>query len=112
MKKFTFVLQLIGVMILIPAVAIATLRFENRNNDGPSILFPGGELVSGTLYIGPEPDWRFTQKIATIEQQLDDMRSRLIWIHESEGKIYIASGYMNSALGRLWVKLAQLLYFS
>ncbi|MFT6433626.1 MAG: hypothetical protein ACJAVI_001668 [Candidatus Azotimanducaceae bacterium] len=102
MKKFTVVLQLIGVMILIPAVAIATLRFENRNHDGPSILFPGGELVSGALYTGPEPDWDFTHEISTVELQLEDMSSSLIWIHESEGKIYVASGYMNSFLGRLW----------
>jgi len=102
MKKITITLQVLGVLILIALVAIATLRFENRNSDGPSILFPGGELVSGELYTGPEPDWRFTQKIPTVELQLEDKSSRLIWIHESEGKIYIASGYMNSVLGRLW----------
>jgi len=102
MKKLTISLQVLGVLILIPAVAIATLRFENRNNDGPSILFPGGELVSGELYTGPEPDWRFTHEISTIELQLEDKSSRLIWIHESEGKIYIASGYMSTLLGRLW----------
>ena len=98
-----FLLQLIGILILIPVVALATLRFENRNADGPSVLFPGGELVSGELYSGPEPDWSFTDNIPTIELQLNDpLSSRLIWIMESEGKVYIASGYMSSFLGRLW----------
>lgn len=98
-----FLLQLIGILILIPAVALGTLRYENRTADGPSVLFPGGELVSGELYSGPEPDWSFTDSISTIELQLNDpLSSRLIWVMESEGKVYIASGYMDSLLGRLW----------
>ena len=98
-----FLLQLIGILILIPAVALGALRFKNRDADGPSILFPGGELVSGELYSGSEPDWSFTDNIPTIELQLNDpLSSRLIWVMESEGKLYIASGYMDSFLGRLW----------
>ena len=102
MSKLTVGLQVLGILFLIPVVTFATLRFENRNNDGPSILFPGGELVSGELHTGAEPDWRFTHDLSTVELQLEDLSSRLIWIHESEGKIYIASGYMNTTLGRLW----------
>lgn len=98
-----FLLQLIGILILIPVVALGTLRFKNRTADGPSILFPGGELVSGELYSGPEPDWQFTDTISTIELQLNEpLSSRLIWVMESDGKLYIASGYMDSFLGRLW----------
>ena len=103
MKILKIALQVAGILLLIPAVAMATLRFDNRSADGPSILFPGGELVSGDLYTGPEPDWGFTDDIFTIELQLDDpLSSRLIFILESEGKIYVISGYMSSALGRLW----------
>ena len=83
MKKFTVVLPLLGLMILIPAVALGTLRFENRNNDGPSIRFPGGELISGKLHQGPDPGWSFTQDISTVELQLEDMSSFLgrLWKH-------------------------------
>ena len=96
-------LQVIGILVLIPVVAWATLALDNRNADGPSILFPGGELVSGELYAGPEPDWRFTRNIPTIELQLmNPPTSRLIWILESEGRIYVVSGYMGSTLGRIW----------
>ncbi|PCJ25582.1 MAG: hypothetical protein COA96_07095 [SAR86 cluster bacterium] len=103
MKILKIGLQVLGIVLLIPSVALATLRFEHRNADGPSILFPGGELRSGDLYTGPEPDWGFTGQISTIELQLNDpVNSRLIWILESEGKIYIASGYMSTFLGRLW----------
>jgi hypothetical protein len=103
MKLLMIAAQALGIVLLIPAVALATLRFEHRNADGPSILFPGGALISGELYRGPEPDWRFTEQVATVELQLNDPpSSRLIWIIESEGRIYIASGYMTSLLGRLW----------
>jgi hypothetical protein len=102
-RLLTLVLQLIGLLLLVPAVAIATLRYDTSRNDGPSTLFPGGELVAGELYRGPEPDWQFTNTVGTIELQISDpLSSRLVWILESEGKIYIACGYMGTTLGRLW----------
>ena len=97
------VLQLIGVVLLISAVTIGTLKIDNMSADGPSILFPGGELVTGELHTGPDPDWGFINDTAVIELQLDSpMSSRRIWIIESGGKIYVPSGYMRSFLGRLW----------
>ena len=97
------VLQIIGILILIPAVSYLTLRYDNKDADGPSILFPGGELVSGELYQGPEPDWSFTDEVNTIELQLDNpMSSRTIFVMESGGKVYVPSGYMKSFLGRIW----------
>ncbi len=104
MKKLgILLLQVIVAFLTIPAVALATLSFENRNDDGPSIIFPGGELVSGELYSGLEPDWSFTDEINTVHLQLGDPpSSRLIWINESGGKIYITSDYMGTWLGRIW----------
>ena len=103
MKGIKIALQVLGILILIPAVAIATLSFDNRNADGPSILFPGGELVSGELYIGPEPDWSFTDDVQIVELQLlDPLSSRRVFVMESDGKVYVPSGYMRSMLGRIW----------
>ena len=103
MKILKYALQAIGILVLIPALAIATARFENRTADGPSILFPGGELVAGDLYSGPEPDWSFTDQIPLVELQLlDPLSSRWIYIMENEGKIYVASSYMSTILGRMW----------
>ena len=97
------VLQVIGVIILMFLVAIVTLRFANQDADGPSILFPGGELISGELHTGPEPDWTFTDDVSTIELQLvNPLSSRTIFIMESGGKVYVPSGYMRSLLGRIW----------
>ena len=103
MKILKIIGQVVGLVVIFFAVAMATLRFENRNNDGPSILFPGGALVSGQLHTGPEPDWSFTADIQTIELELDDSdSSRLIWIQDADGKAYVVSGYMDNFLGRLW----------
>ncbi len=99
------VLVVIGVLILIPVVAIGALAVTSGSSDGPSAFFGGGPLVAGELVTGPEPDWSFARDVGTIELQLlDPPRSRLIWIAEHEGKIYVVSGYMNSFLGRLWKK--------
>jgi hypothetical protein len=67
------------------------------------VLFPGGKLVSGTLYEGPEPDWSFTDDVFTIELETSDpVSSRRIFVMESDGKVYVPSGYMRSFLGKLW----------
>lgn len=98
-----WLIQIIGLVLLLLAVTIVTLKLKHQDADGPSVLFPGGELVSGELYRGAEPDWSFTDDIFTIELQLGDPpTSRRIFIMESDGNIYVPSGYMRSFLGRIW----------
>ena len=103
MKIARRLLVVVGVLVLIPIVAIGTLLITSGGSDGPGAVFGGGPLLAGELVTGPEPDWSFARDIPTIELQLlEPPRSRLIWIAEHEGKIYVVSGYMNSALGRIW----------
>jgi len=95
--------QVVGIMVLLLAVTLITLKLKNQNADGPSVLFPGGVLVSGQLYQGTEPDWSFTDDVFTIELQTNDpISSRRIFIMESDGKVYVPSGYMRSVLGKMW----------
>ena len=77
MKALKVLLQTVGILLLIPTVAMANLAVATRNNDGPSIIFPGGELFSGELYSGPEPDWLFADEKSTVELQLDGR----LWKH-------------------------------
>jgi len=106
-KILKIVLQAFGFVVLIGAVAIGTLRIQRSSADGATVVFPGGEMVAGELHTGPEPDWSFTDDIFTIELQLNDpMSTRTIFIMESEGKIYVVSGYMKSFLGRIWKEWA------
>lgn len=107
MKILKIVLQVVGFLVLIGAVGIGTLRIQRGSADGATVVFPGGEMVSGELHMGPEPDWSFTDDIFTIELQLNDpMSTRRIFILESEGKIYVVSGYMKSFLGKIWKQWA------
>lgn len=107
MKILKIALQVIGFVVLIGAVTIGTLRIQRSSADGATVVFPGGEMVAGELHTGPEPDWSFTDGIFTIELQLNDpMASRRIFILESEGKIYVVSGYMKSFLGKIWKEWA------
>lgn len=96
-------LQAIGLVAVLLGATLVTLKLKHQNDDGPSVLFPGGKLVSGELHRGPEPDWRFTDDLYTIELQLEEpLASRRIFVMESDGKVYVPSGYMRSFLGRLW----------
>lgn len=97
------IFQLLGLIILIPFVAFSALHYQYSDADGPSILFPGGQLISGPVYNGPEPDWSFTSDIQAIELQLDEsMTSRYVWAVPVNGRLYVVSSYMGSILGRMW----------
>ena len=90
-------------LLLIPVTAVATAAVKQRFADGPNRVFSGGPLESGALHTGPEPDWSFVSEVSTIELQLvDPPRSRRIWTAEFDGKLYVWSGYMGTAVGRLW----------
>ena len=96
-------LVVIGVLILVPVVAIGTLVVTSGSADPPSAFFGGGPLIAGDLVAGPEPDWSFLGDVVTIELQLlDPPRSRVVWVADYDGKIYVVSGYMGNAIGRLW----------
>jgi hypothetical protein len=95
--------QIIGLFVLLLGLTLITLKLKHQGADGPSVLFPGGALVSGELYSGPEPDWSFTDDVFTIELQTTNPdTSRRIFVMESDGRVYVPSGYMRSFLGRLW----------
>ena len=97
------VLIVVGCLLLIPVTAVLTAAAKQRFADGSNRVFSGGPLVSGELHAGAEPDWRFTDDIQTIDLQLlDPPRSRTIWIQAHDGKIYVFSGFMSTAVGRLW----------
>jgi len=90
-------------LLLIPVTAVATAAVKQRFADGPNRVFSGGPLESGALHTGPEPDWSFVSDVSTIEMQLlEPPKSRRIWTAESDGKLYVWSGYMSTAVGRLW----------
>ena len=103
MRLLRSLAKVIAALMFVIALALGALLVGARWHDGPVAIVAGGPLTSGDLIIGAEPDWRFTRDIPTVEfQLLNPARSRTTWILEIDGHIYIPSGYMNSALGKVW----------
>jgi hypothetical protein len=99
MRFLKWVAGAIGVLIL----AVVLVVFGARFADGPIAIIPGGPLEAGELYTGPEPDWTFARDIPVMEFQLvEPPRSRTIWLEVYDKKLYVVSGYMNSAVGKVW----------
>ena len=89
----------IGAVLLLLVLVMIGARFS----DGPVAIIPGGPLVAGELYTGPEPDWTFARDLAEMEFQLvEPPQSRTIWLQVHDKKLYVVSGYMNSPVGKIW----------
>ena len=99
MGIFRFLLKL----VLVVAVGIGILLFAARFADGPLEIIAGGELRSGELYSGEEPDWGILRDLDTVEfQLLEPTRSRTTWVMEADGRVFIPSGYMTTWWGKIW----------
>ena len=101
-------LRWVGIALAVLILGLVAVAMVARSSDGPLdpfplALLPGGPLLAGELVTGPEPDWSFARDIELMEfQLLEPARSRTIWLLVHEGRLYVASGYMNSWWGRLW----------
>jgi hypothetical protein len=99
MKILKWLAGVIGVLLLLIVVLVISARFA----DGPIAIIPGGPLVAGEMHTGPEPDWTFARDIQEMEIQLEEPAvSRITWLQVHDKKLYVVSGYMNSAVGKLW----------
>ncbi len=110
MKKFFVFLAktaggLVGLIVLVVFLVFVVARFS----DGPIGPWPiemvtAGPFKTGELQVGgDEPDWSFLKDYPIVQfQLLDPPRSRTTFIMETEGKIFIPSGYMNSTMGKIW----------
>jgi hypothetical protein len=91
--------------IVVAVLLVVALAIGARFGDGPIAIIPGGALQAGELVTGPEPDWTFARDIGEMEFQLvEPPQSRTIWLVVHDKKLYAVSGYMNSAVGKLWKK--------
>jgi hypothetical protein len=99
MRFLKWVAGLIAVVVLLVGALVLGARFA----DGPIAIIPGGPLEAGELVTGPEPDFTFARDIPEMELALvDPPQSRTIWLQVHDKKLYVVSGYMNSAVGKLW----------
>ena len=97
------ILKWLGAGLGVVVLAMAGIVLGARFGDGPTAILPGGPLTSGELHQGPEPDWTFAKDLAEMEFALvEPPVSRTIWLQVVDGKLYAVSGYMNTAVGKLW----------
>ena len=107
MRILILLAQFVCLAMLVPITSVLTLWLDARTDDGPSVIFRGGEFISGEVYRGPEPDWSFTNDIRLVELQLNATKdSRTTFVIESNGRIFVTCDYMGTPLGRFWKKWA------
>lgn len=98
MRILKWLAAVVGVVVLMGVAVVFAARF----GDGPVALLPGGPLRTGDL-VTHEPDWTFARDIMEMELQLvEPPLSRTIWLQVHDQKLYLVSGYMNSAVGKIW----------
>ena len=111
MKKFFLFLAkatggVVGLIVLIVFSIFAVARFSDGPiGDGPPLeMVTAGPFKTGVLQVsGDEPDWSFLKDKPIVQfQLLDPPRSRTTFIMETDGRIFIPSGYMNSTMGKIW----------
>ena len=111
MKKFfVFLAKTIGSVVCLIVLVVFSIFAVARFSDGPIGNGPPIEMVTagpfktGELQVGgDEPDWSFLKDYPIVQfQLLDPPRSRTTFIMETEGRIFIPSGYMNSTMGKIW----------
>ena len=110
MKKFFKFLAkaaggLVGLVVLVVFSVFAVARFSDGPiGQGYMEMVTAGPFKTGELQVGgEEPDWSFLKDELIVQfQLLDPPRSRTTYIMETEGRIFIPSGYMNSTLGKIW----------
>ncbi|MCP5356517.1 MAG: hypothetical protein H7A06_00075 [Pseudomonadales bacterium] len=92
-------LQLLGILVLVPTVAIVTLQRKHLDDDGPSLVFAGGPLLTGAIYRGREPDWSFLAEADQLELQLyDPVRSYLVLPVVVNGRLSAVAPKMDAVL--------------
>lgn len=108
MSLFKTIIKWIGLVAAVLLLLVAAAYGAMRMNDGPVEFYPwftisiGGPFRSGEPAATPQ-SWEFLRDREEIEiQTLNPTSSRTVWVPTVDGRLYIVSGYMNSALGRLW----------
>lgn len=95
-------LKFVAGLAALVAATVAVTLFAARFADGPWAIISGGSFTSGQL-VTEEPDWTFIKDRQEVEFELVSTgRSRVTWIAEAQGRIFIPSGYMNSTVGKIW----------
>lgn len=99
MKKL---LKWVGISCVVLILAVSVFLFSMRFTDGPIEIFTGGPFSTGELAAVPS-DWSYLRDRDIIEfQTMDPSRSRTVWLAVHDQRLFVVSGYMNTAYGGIW----------
>ena len=88
-------LRATAIVAALVAAGLLTVAITARFRDGPFGPFPGGALERGPLILDALPDAETIARVPVVELQLrEPSRSRLTWVVEHEGALYIPCAYM------------------
>ena len=91
-------LKIAGATFLVSGIYYLAMQYA----DGPTGIIRGGSFKTGELVLSPT-DWSFLRGREKIEfQAFEPDTSRVVWFAVLDGRLYIISGYMNTALGKIW----------
>ena len=97
------ILRALAVVALLLVAALLTALVTARFRDGPFGPFPGGPLERGPLIRGEFLDAETIASVKEVELQLRaPPRSRLTWIVEYGGGLYIPCGFVGVPLLKRW----------
>ncbi len=96
-------LRAIAVVLALLFVAVLTVAVTARFRDGPFGPFPGGPLLRGPLIHGELPDPETIARVREVELELHDpRRSRLTWVIEHEGSLFVPCGFIGVPFLKRW----------
>lgn len=84
------------VLVVLGLAATVALRITARFSGGPLGIVPGGRL-DGPLAANQNPDWSFTDRVRTIQVEVDPERplSVTTWVFTLDGGLYVAADFFN-----------------
>lgn len=83
--------------------SLVTVAITARFRDGPFGPFPGGPLERGLLVRGTLPEPETLARLREVELQLSrESTSRLTWVVEHEGELFIPCGYIGVPGFKRW----------
>jgi len=102
MKMMYKILKWLLMVLVVLVIAVGLFFFSMRFQDGPWEILSGGPFQSGEAAVAPD-NWSFLEGRDTIDfQTLDPATSRKVWLLVHEGRLFIASAYMNTSYGKIW----------
>ncbi len=92
----------LGLLLVMLTLVVVLVLGGMRFHDGPIAILAGGPFKTGELASRPL-DWGFLKGRSEIEfQTLSPATSRVVWLAVLDGRLFIASAYMNTHYGKVW----------